>query len=106
MMKTASVAGIGDGKDRTHSFPNEVGGWVMQKGFEDGHQGIFVLPQKTEGDLTSSSERPYIARISCCFPSISCGKAYHCIHRHQRRQPYCSLNGMELPQVSQTFDPA
>jgi len=73
-MKTVLLTGLCDEVDRTYSFPNEVCGRVMQEGLEDGHQGIFVLSQKTEGDLTGSSERPYVARISFHFPSTSSSK--------------------------------
>jgi hypothetical protein len=40
----------------TYSFPDEVSGRVMQEGFEDGHQCVFVLSQEAERDLTGSPE--------------------------------------------------
>lgn len=50
--------------ERTHSFPNEVCGWVMQKSLKHGHQRVFVLTQETNGDLAGSPEGPFGAESS------------------------------------------
>lgn len=56
----------------THSFPNEVCGWVMQESLKHGHQSVFVLTQETEGDLAGSSEGPLKVQLAVrCNPPPS-----------------------------------
>lgn len=45
---------------QTHSFADEVGGWVVEESFQDGHQWILILSQETKSDFTGAPERPYV----------------------------------------------
>lgn len=51
----------------THFLADEVGSRIVEKGFEDGHEGVFVLAEQAEGKFarfakgTCSWRRPLLA---------------------------------------------
>lgn len=92
----------------THSFPDKIRSRVMQEGFEDSHQCIFILAQEAQSDLASPTERACIAipYLVACFKPVSTWTTYHCIRKRRKHQSYSVSGGKERPRASQTFDPA
>lgn len=58
----------------TYSLSNKISRGVMQKGLKYSHQGIFILSEKAECDLTSSPKGTYTTLNQHCRKSNGISK--------------------------------